>query len=239
MQSTTQRGNILFLILLAVVLFAALSYAVTSSTRGGGNNASTESDKAAAAVMLQAASLIENTFNRMLLTGGFPDYGIELNYYFPYRNPNCGSTSCRLLDMAGGGLSTRILSLPTSYQNPASPLGAGQTQFKFMMSAVNGVGTSAPDLVLYAEVLSPGICKALNDMLGITATSVYNQNTPGSAFSPHNSVTPVGAWPSTTSQIGEEATATDLIGRRAACGCYQADCGNDYDTRFYYVVYAK
>ena len=69
MQPTRQRGNILFLILLAVVLFAALSYAVTSQ-RDGGKNASGESAKSHASALLQYAALVENTVHRMVMVGG-------------------------------------------------------------------------------------------------------------------------------------------------------------------------
>lgn len=64
----TQRGNILFLILLAVVLFAALSYAVTQSMRGGGKDASNENVQAGAAAISQYVALLRSEVQRLMLT---------------------------------------------------------------------------------------------------------------------------------------------------------------------------
>ena len=75
----TQRGNILFLILLAVVLFAALSYAVTQGMRGGGKDAGPEKFKTLASQILQNVSLMENTMMRAMTVNGVPGYGFDLS----------------------------------------------------------------------------------------------------------------------------------------------------------------
>ena len=63
-----QSGNILFLILLAIILFVALSYAVNSGMRGGGKDAGNEKNSLSYSGILQSASLMENSLNRMMLT---------------------------------------------------------------------------------------------------------------------------------------------------------------------------
>lgn len=64
-----QRGNVLFLILIAVALFAALSYAVTSSQRGGGKGISDEKVKTGAASIQQYVSLMRASVQRLMLSG--------------------------------------------------------------------------------------------------------------------------------------------------------------------------
>ncbi|GBH32909.1 hypothetical protein, partial [Sphingobium xenophagum] len=71
----SQRGNVLFLILLGVALFAALNYAVTSSMRGEGKSGSSESYELAVTQILQWATTLQHTVARDLPPAEWPrDY---------------------------------------------------------------------------------------------------------------------------------------------------------------------
>src|SRR5690606_535896 len=102
----TERGNILFLILLAVILFAALSYAVTSSMRGGGKDASEESLQLAASDMLQWLASLDAAVMRMHLGGGYAYEDISFRYErlnydggtvpAAFNNSRCTTNTCRI-----------------------------------------------------------------------------------------------------------------------------------------------
>ena len=63
-----ERGNALFLILIAVALFAALSYAITQSGRGGGS-VSQQTALITAGQMTEEPADIRSAVTRMVLTG--------------------------------------------------------------------------------------------------------------------------------------------------------------------------
>ena len=64
-----ERGNVLFLILIAVALFAALSYAVTQSTRSGSGDASGETNLISSAQLTQYPAGIRTSIVRMIIAG--------------------------------------------------------------------------------------------------------------------------------------------------------------------------
>lgn len=105
-QTSFQRGNALFLILIAVALFAALSYAITSSTRGGGSIAK-EQATIDTAVSQQCAAMVENGAQRLALFNGCDT--AELSYELPDgTNANASAPadrSCHLFAEEGAGLS--------------------------------------------------------------------------------------------------------------------------------------
>jgi hypothetical protein len=76
-QYNNQKGNVLFLILIAVALFAALSYAVTQSSRSGGD-ASRETNILNAAQLTQYPTSIRTAVLRLVIDG-YQDTNILFN----------------------------------------------------------------------------------------------------------------------------------------------------------------
>lgn len=215
----SQRGNILFLILLAVVLFAALAYAVTGSLRGGGKDASSEKTSTAAAEITQKGTLVEQAVNRMMLINNCTDTQItfdssERNYWAP-NSP--ASKKCHVFDPAGGGLN--VPSFSESYYDPVR---AGSTlwgAYVFVANPVHNVGTNCSpqyevcaELMMIVPFLKKDVCLALNKMHGVNGIPQITGNMQMNKFSTYQNETSGGGINS-----GKMISGTDLTGRYSMC----------------------
>ena len=189
-----QRGNILFLILLAVVLFAALSYAVMNQ-REGSKNASTESQQAIAAQIIQFGTLLENTVNRLKISNGCSDTQISFaNTVFSglggtgtnLTNTNAPSDGrCNVFDPAGGGMSyparldDKYLTLNTWTGSPTvSTWYVNYRGFWTFNANTNGYPPEGYDLIVYVPFLLQSLCEEINLRLNGTKTVITNRDVP-------------------------------------------------------------
>lgn len=174
---THQRGNILFLILLAVVLFAALSYAVVSGMRGGGNNATNENAQSAAADILNFLSNVETAVSRMRLSKELKPENISFEYtyknyggstYTGNINSNCTSDNCRLFKPDGGGVSPRNFESYGKDPGNLTPTNVMPGYFNIIMIQWPYAGTDLNDLVMELAYVRGEICDPINNALGNT-----------------------------------------------------------------------
>lgn len=162
-----QKGNALFLILIAVALFAALSYAVTQSGRGGGS-IEKEQTLIKAAKIIQYAGTLRSAATRLLLTGTT----IDTLEFGTNSDPDSGVVPCTtgtdcIFAPEGGGVVWDPLpgfNKGFGYYNPASGPEA--------LFNVTGVGTVAKDAVFWFWVddtaEARAICTEINKSLGRT-----------------------------------------------------------------------
>lgn len=174
MEMHNERGNILFLILLAVVLFAALSYAVTQSMRGGGKDASDETISTQASQIMQIAATLEQSVMRLRLANNCSD--TQLSFVnsvsaADYTNNSApGTFQCHMFRPEGAGMAW-----------PAVPKGANDgTEWVVVgRTCVTEVGTGgaptcAPvngdiyaDLTLILPNVSKKLCTLINKQVGV------------------------------------------------------------------------
>ncbi len=163
----SEKGNVLFLILIAVALFAALSYVVTQSTRSGGGSTEREKNILSSAQMTQYPTALRTSIIRMVLAG----VAIEnVKFDAPGTAPfNTISTSQLVFHPQGGGA--------TYQQAPAELSSSGNNQLTWTYNAefdVPGIGIDGAggnDVIAFLPGVSSGVCRQVNEELGINVTT--------------------------------------------------------------------
>lgn len=177
----SQRGNILFLILLAVVLFAALSYAVTQSMRGGGKDGGSENATLIVSQIYQYAALLDATVDRLMLVNGCSESQISfenLDYPVTTANPRAPSDkSCHMFEPEGGNLKPFPIQ-PDWLLNPADYGGNtfihlhGHASFHGTRNIEN-TPTIASEMVWVIPFLNQSVCDEINNREGLTGNTSW------------------------------------------------------------------
>ncbi len=178
------KGNVLFLILLAVALFAALSYAVTQSSRSSGKNISDEQAKLFASKITQYGTNLKQVVTRLRLTNGCRDTQISFasdsdqdgEWYDTddeYHNTNAPSNfSCHVFHPNGGNMHPLEVSpdwLDQSHSGYSVVYGKALylDNRVYSKGTIIDHGTEANELVFTVGFLKQGICKHINDYEGL------------------------------------------------------------------------
>lgn len=159
-----QRGNALFLILIAVALFAALSYVITQSGRGSGT-LDKETALISAGQLTEYPATLRAAATRMIITGlatSSGTTGVDLD-----TTPS-GATN-QIFDSAGGGM---IVMDP--------PVSSGATAWTFISAVhatdgfyIKDVGTNTSvtgrETIAVAQGVSLAVCKQIDRGLGVAS----------------------------------------------------------------------
>lgn len=167
------RGNILFLILIAVALFAALSYAVTKSTSGSSGGIDREKAKLVAAELMQYAISVEVAIQRQVLSGKttfnelcFMDANIPGTHFYNAGTCTAGTNEDRVFHSEGGGVNYLVPD-PTWLDSQYSAHGQyGRINYTGTLRIID-VGTGENDLMMGLHHVKPEICKEINEAVGL------------------------------------------------------------------------
>jgi hypothetical protein len=159
---TTQRGNVLFLILIAVVLFAALSYAVTTSNRGGGN-ADTEQVELKISQMMNYIASIRSAILRLSIKGVEDSqfcFDSALWGHADYNSAGCSNDINKIFSSSGGV----NWSTPVDGINDGSPW---EITDGVAVEFLNVPATGNPEITMILPNIPFDVCRAINEYVGL------------------------------------------------------------------------
>lgn len=166
-----EKGNVLFLILIAVALFAALSYVFSSSMRGGVNSGNEES-LIESSGLIQFGASVSQAVSRMTILNQAEEH--ELCFYTgandeTYDHAGCADDKHKIFHPQGGGV---------GYQKPSEKLNGG-LEWEFTANArVMGIKNDNPndpesaEIVMLLRNFDKILCQRINDKIGISEIPV-------------------------------------------------------------------
>lgn len=160
-----ERGNVLFLILIAVALFAALSYAVTQSTRSGGGSTEREQSILSGASMTQHPTALRTSIIRMILGG--VDVA-ELLFDSPADFGTLPTDEQGVFHPDGGG---------AVYQLAPADLMDGSTQGSWFynglwqISQIGRDGAGGNEIIAFLPGVTQGVCRQITEEFAFDLTN--------------------------------------------------------------------
>jgi 4-amino-4-deoxy-L-arabinose transferase-like glycosyltransferase len=218
-----QRGNVLFLILIAVALFAALSFAITQTSRGT-NDIGKDKIQLLASQIIQIGTSVEQAVARIQLANKVKDYEIDfsaVDISAAATNNTCQTERCRVFSSEGGITPAILLPAEAWDLNDSNMTSVWQGRKYFYVGRVLEVGSTLPELFVAYPGIAPSVCAEINRKLGIANTSneepPFDDNT--------NTVEYTGTLTSlpTPSAVAFGDQATQLTGKRTFCVRFDAN----------------
>lgn len=168
----SERGNVLFLILIAVALFAALSYAVTQSTRSGGGDASSETNLVNSSQITQYPASLKTAITRMIISNSVSPYALTFD------DPSLFTANLTTAALQGenvfhpnGGGATYTLAPTNVLVSGASPAWIFNTENEIEnIGQSGGPNDTTADTIAFLVGVNTSICQKIHEKLGLSTT---------------------------------------------------------------------
>jgi len=207
---TSESGNVLFYILIAVVLIAALSFAVSRSNQGGSGTVSAETAKLAASEIIEFGNVAANAVAQLRLRG-CPDtqLSFENDQITGYTNAGApDDDTCHIFKLAGGAVNWSAV--PADAAASAAAVWTFNGEMDFINIGSNCANSGCTEMVAMIPDVRDQVCKTVNELLGV--------DTPATVpIDGSSSIVKFTGSYGYSNQVGDEANSAKLVGFKAGC----------------------
>jgi len=172
------RGNVLFIILIAVALFAALTSVVSNSFRGNTNTITGEQARISAGEILRSMNNIKEGYDFLWNQQGcsmddisFQSLNGDIGTVTFTDTSDDGTTECEIFSPLGAGIP--YPQNLAEYQN-ATTAGTATGKYLFWFAGnepsgaygVDSLGTASNDHMIWLQAVNTEICQHINKLVG-------------------------------------------------------------------------